>query len=68
MSNLLCNYCSMKRLQQRAKKEGRVLKIIPSDFELGGKEVYLLPTKGTKPTRRYWVAWMMAIPKQCACD
>lgn len=68
MSSLTtCNYCDLKALKSRAEREGKILKVTPSDFQLGGKEIYLLPSEETEPTDQHWVTWMLEIPDHCVC-
>lgn len=46
MSSLTsCNYCNMRRLKDRAKKRGMIVKTLPGRF-MGGIEVFIVP-KGT---------------------
>lgn len=61
-----CNYCSFEQLKKRAKRDGKVVTVKRSTFELGGSEVYV-HKKGEVLSKQNWVAWMMLIPTQCEC-
>jgi len=68
-----CNYCDMKMIKAKAKKDGARVYTRPSDFCLGGFNVYVVPKGETLDTTdpddggKHWVAWMMSIPDTCCC-
>jgi hypothetical protein len=82
MSNLTsCNYCKLKRIKAKAKKENKSIIKRPSNF-MRGTEVFLVPEgfvlppykepnsklpNGCEVYQKYCVAWMMKIPDQCCC-
>jgi len=72
-----CNYCHLKRIKERAKKNGMKVTLITG--WRGGKDVFVhppdvKPPKGFKHKcdskegfNQYFTAWMMEIGKRCEC-
>jgi len=78
-----CNYCSLQRIRARAKREGKVVTLIPGGI---GVDVFVHPeyvgltgkvripanhrdSGGDLYSRyeKYFVASMMEIPDRCCC-
>jgi len=61
-----CNYCSLRAIKARAKKEGKKVKVKPATYEgelrkfafQGGVDIFV---DGKK------VAWFMELPNHCCC-
>lgn len=72
-----CNYCRLKRLKEKAKKNG--MKVTLKTGWRGGRDVFVHPKevnppKGFKHTPdskegfdQYFIAWMLEIGKHCEC-
>jgi hypothetical protein len=68
-----CNHCTLKAIRVYAKKENKKVTMLPSNFLLGGREVYthpkdikiskLLP----KDREQYFAAWLMEVTEYCCC-
>ena len=67
-----CNYCTLKRIQARAKREGKKVTLLPSVF-MGGTEVYVhtkhvdIRKLSDKDREQHPSSWLMAIPDHCCC-
>lgn len=68
----MCNYCHLKSIRERAKKQGSRVYLRAG---MGGIDVFVVP-KGEKLDTsvnekgehgKQWVAWMMEIPDHCVC-
>jgi len=62
-----CNYCSLQSIRRDAKKNNKRVVLIPSVYELGGTEVYVLKPR-EKPNNKSWACWFMSIPEQCVLN
>ena len=70
-----CNYCSLRQIRQRAKKEGKKVTLLPG--WRGGKDVFVHPSRITRKKllaeqkkdegRKYCVGWLMEITDHCVC-
>jgi len=69
-----CNYCSLREIRARAKKEGNRVTLLTGWS--GGTDVFVHPPSVTrkelladqkKDIRKYCVAWFMAIGDHCEC-
>lgn len=61
-----CNYCKLESIRRDAKKKNMKVVCMPSRYELGGEEVYVVK-KGDKPNKKNWIAWIMGITDHCVC-
>lgn len=77
-----CNFCSLRELKRRARKEGTRIVIRANPGKLKGVDVYLVP-KGVKVPQKimattegkhgdmfhvkYFAAWFMALTDYCVC-
>lgn len=68
-----CNHCNLERIKSDAKRDGKLVVLVPSTWGMGGFEIYVHPRainwrSVPKTARRlYWVAWMMKIGDHCEC-
>ena len=72
-----CNYCNLKRIKARAKKEGNVVTTKPG--WRGGTDVFVHPKAVNYPKdfkhewdneegfNQYFTSWMQKIGKFCEC-
>jgi hypothetical protein len=73
----LCNYCSLKFIKNRAKRDGLKVTILrDATWGMGGVNVYVHPENvdikalagGEDGERsKYREAWFMELSKDCAC-
>jgi len=71
-----CNLCSINRLKNKAKKENKILTMIPGTWGMGGMELYIHPkgidkkllNKDGDADNPYSVGWVMGISDSCECD
>lgn len=70
-----CNYCNLKRIKDRAKKDGLEVTLL-KDRKYGGINVYVHPSTvvidcmpgGENGEReKYYRAWLMALTDHCVC-
>lgn len=63
-----CNYCTMKAMKARAKKNKTRIVTFPSREmgSMGGIEVHEVK-KGEKPTEKNFCAWFMEVTDYCCC-
>jgi len=67
MSSLTrCNHCLVNSLASRAARTGKFLKIVNSDYQLGGKDIHIVGHREV-PGKENWVAWVMSLPTTCQC-
>ena len=66
-----CNYCALKEIRRRAKKENSTISIKPAPNMPGnGVNVYLHPEhiEITDENREdYFDSWLMSLPDKCCC-
>ncbi len=79
MSDLTqCNYCSLKGIRRRAKKDGnKVHTKRNSVWCNGGVNIYVAPSDELTPKggivedsefhKAYWVSWFMELSDGCVC-
>ena len=65
----LCNYCILKEMKMRAKKnKTRIVTCRSTKIEdLGGIEVHELKKKGEKPKEKSFRVWFMTVTDHCMC-
>lgn len=66
MSNRPCNWCNYNALVRDAKANGKRIVKRPSTGILGGVDLYRVKPREA-PSKRNWIAWMMALPNECHC-
>lgn len=61
-----CNFCTLRRMRERAKKNGDQITLIGQDVYRHPKDVKLkdLPAAERK---KYWAAWFMSLSSSCCC-
>lgn len=72
-----CNYCNLKEIEARAKKEGKKVTVLPdTDWGMGGVNCYVHPKAvdirkllggEDGPRAKYRVAWFMELTDRCFC-
>ena len=66
-----CNYCNLRRIKDRAKKEKKKVTKIPTSQELGGFEIFVHPKEidikklSKKERTKYFSSWMWEITDHC---
>jgi len=67
-----CNYCALKEIRRRAKKENSTISIIPA-IDMPGKNsvnvfVYPEDIELTDENKEdYFASWLMSLPDKCFC-
>lgn len=72
-----CNYCNMLYFKKTAANVNKRVVTRPGTGQLGGLDVYVLPSGTTLPEgeiaegdefhKKYWVAWLMKLSDHCVC-
>ena len=69
-----CNYCNLQKIRKQAKKEGLRVTLLPADWGLAGRNVFVHPKEvkiaredSDKNEHPFRVAWMMEISDACEC-
>jgi len=69
-----CNYCTLLRIKARAKKEGKIVTILPDTSSLlGGLNVYVHPKEvkikdlAEIARETYGGVWFWALGDRCGC-
>lgn len=73
-----CNYCTLQRLKQRAKKKnimvrinGKNVFIVPENIPIEEIRTWRGPSKGLpngdKNHEKYFAVWFMRLPNSCCC-
>lgn len=61
-----CNYCTLRRIRERAADNGQIVTVIPLEDPVGSAEAHVhLPTE--QATDNNVVAWFMLLPDHCCC-
>lgn len=67
MSSLTrCNHCLVNDYACAAARAGKFLKIVDSDYQLGGKDIHIVGHREV-PSQNTWCAWVMSLPTKCCC-
>jgi len=61
-----CNHCTVNALASRAARQGKFLKLVKSNYALGGHEVHICGHREV-PCQDTWCAWVMNLPTRCCC-
>ena len=71
-----CNYCYMQWIKRTAANVNKGVVTRPGTGELGGTDVYVLPSGVKVPevivsddvfSKKYFVAWFMKLTGHCVC-
>lgn len=66
-----CNFCTLRLIRARAKREGRRVLVRGRDVMVIPKKMKI-PKEGTPEFKlfrdKYFVAWFMQLTTYCACD
>lgn len=71
---LACNHCKLLRIRARAKKEGKIVTLLPDTSSLlGGLNVYVHPKKvkieklSLMERETYGGVWFWSLGDRCGC-
>jgi hypothetical protein len=68
-----CNRCALDRIRARARRKGKMVTLMSSQWQVGGYEIYVhsrnINVRMLKPAQRklYWRTWMLQIGRECVC-
>lgn len=69
-----CNFCCLKSIRKRAKKNNKKVTLLPNRDGFGGIDVYVYPksinfnTLNEKEKIGYHACWFMGIGNHCTCE
>jgi hypothetical protein len=63
-----CNFCTLRRLRNRADRRGTQI-VTRAATGFGGTDVFEIPKdhQGEPDRAKHFVAWMWGIPESCCC-